>query len=313
MVAHDLTEGAPTGTLPDLLDLEPTGSRSFRAPGHGRTGNTRLAFGGAVLAQALVAAGRTVDPDRRVHSLHGWFLKPADANAPTDLTVEAIRDGGSYSTRSVTAEQGAGAVLRLTASFALPEQGAEHQVPVLDAPAPEDATPPEAVVSATGPVRHWLDQLTKRQPLEVRFAAELPRLAAARGQSAPPRQRLWLRWRDALPDDPLVHAGALAYLSDLLLLSTALAPHRTVIGAPEVAAASLDQAVWLHRPARADQWLFYDQQSPTAAGGRALCQGRLFDRSGSLVATVVQEGMIRIRPVPADAGGDDADGGNAGG
>ncbi len=285
------------GALLDLLDLERSGSWSFSARGHGRTGAGR-AFGGAAVAQALMAAGRTVAPDRAAHSLHAYFVRSADATAPTDLRVEPIRDGGSFTTRAVTAEQDGRVILRLTASFQVPEQGMEHQVPELDAPGPEaSATPEQAMATATGPVREWFERLSHRHPFEVRFAAELPRLAAGRGESADPRQRLWLRSRDALPDDPLVHTCALAYASDVLLLSSMLAPHATMIGAPGVTAASLDHAVWFHRPARADQWLLHDQESPSAAGGRALGQTRVHDASGRLVATVVQEGMIRRRAV----------------
>lgn len=285
----------PPGELADLLDLERTGSWSFRAAGHGRTGTT-LAFGGAAVAQALAAAGRTVDPGRVPHSLHAYFLRNADAAAPTDLRVEPIRDGGSYSTRSVTAEQSHGVVLRLTASFQVPEEGMEHQVPVLDAPGPEDSPGPEEAMAGTeGQVREWFERVPRRHPFDLRFAAELPRVAAGRGETAPPRQRLWLRCREALPDDVLVHTCALAYASDVLLLSTTLAPHATMIGAPDVAAASLDHAVWFHRPVRADEWFFYDQESPWAAGGRALGQGHVYDRAGRLVATVVQEGTIRRR------------------
>ena len=283
--------------IEELLELERTGETTFRAAGHGRTGTDR-AFGGAAVAQSLMAAARTVDPARVAHSVHAYFLRPAEATAPTTFRVEPIRDGGSYTTRTVTAQQGHGVVLRLTASFSVPEQGMEHQLPVLDAAGPDDSPgTAEAGATATGAVREWFETVGRRHPFELRFATELPRLAAGRGESAPPRQRLWLRARDPLPDDDLVHACALAYASDILLLSTTLAPHATMIGAPGISAASLDHAVWFHRPVRADQWFFYDQESTWAAGGRALAQGRLFDRSGGLAATVVQEGMIRRRPV----------------
>jgi acyl-CoA thioesterase-2 len=281
--------------IPELLDLARTSETTFRAAGHGRTGADR-AFGGAAIAQSLMAAARTVDQGRVVHSLHAYFLRSADATAPTTFRVEPIRDGRSYTTRSVTAEQEHGVVLRLTASFSVPEEGMEHQVLALDAPRPEDSPgPEEAGAAASGPVCDWFQTVARRHPFELRFASELPRLAAARGESAPPRQRLWLRSRDPLPDDDLLHACALAYASDILLLSTTLAPHATMIGAPDVSAASLDHAVWFHRPVRADQWLFYDQESPWA-GGRALGQGHVYDRTGRLAATVVQEGIIRRRP-----------------
>ena len=294
--ADEPGSGRQAGGLADLLELERVGSWSFRADGHGRTGAVR-AFGGAAVSQALMAAGLTVAPDRAAHSLHAYFVRGADATAPIDYRVEPVRDGGSYTTRSVTARQGDEVVLQLMASFQVPEEGMEHQVPVLDAPGPDaSASLTEAMAEATGPVREWFERVSQRHPFELRLAAPLPRLAAARGESALPRQRLWLRTRETLPDDALLHTCVLAYASDILLLSTTLAPHATMIGAPGVTAASLDHAVWFHRPVRADQWLFYEQESPWAAGGRALGQTRVHDASGRLVATVVQEGMIRRRP-----------------
>jgi acyl-CoA thioesterase II len=286
------------GGLAVLLDLEQVAGDRFRARPRSRTADR--VFGGAVAAQAVLAAGRTVDPARRLHSLHAYFLRPGDASLPTEYGVTAVRDGGSYTTRQVTTEQGGRTTLLLTASFSLPEDGWEHQVPELDAPAPDELpAPEESMADADGPVRQWLLSLPRRHPFEFRLAAELPRAAAGRGESAPPRQRFWLRSRAALPDDPLVHGAAATYASDMLLLSTSLAPHATMIGAPDVASASLDHAVWFHGPFRADEWLFYDQESSWAAGGRGLCHGRLFDRAGRLVATVAQEGMIRRRdPAP---------------
>ncbi|WP_375335653.1 hypothetical protein [Blastococcus sp. TML/C7B] len=142
-------------------------------------------------------------------------------------------------------------------------------------------------------MRSWFGDLFRRHPFELRFDGELPRVAAARGEAAPPHQRFWLRAPGALPDEPLVHAAALAYASDMLLLSTSLAPHARAVGAPDVAAASLDHAVWFHRPTRVDDWHCYEQESSWAAGGRSLMHGRVFDRSGRLVMTVAQEGMVR--------------------
>jgi acyl-CoA thioesterase-2 len=286
--------GGPPAGLAALLDLERVEEDLFRAPG--RSAAADRVFGGAVAAQALLAAGRTVAPERGVHSLHGHFLRPGDASTSTDYRVAPIRDGASYTTRRVTAEQHDQVTFELTASFQVAEAGWEHQVPELDAPAPERLPHPEEAMAGTdGLVRQWFDRLPERHPFEFRFAGELPRVAAGRGESAPPRQRFWLRCREPLTDEPLVHSCAAAYASDMLLLSTSLAPHATMIGAPDVASASLDHAVWFHRPLRADDWLFYDQESSWAGGGRTLCQGRLFDRSGRLVLTVAQEGMIRRR------------------
>lgn len=283
-----------SGGLVDLLDLAVVEPELFRAgprstvPGH--------AFGGAVAAQALYAAGRTVPPERTVHSLHAHFLRPGDVTAPTDFSVTPVRDGGSYTTRSVLAEQHGRAVLTLTASFQVAEEGWQHQLPELDAPAPEDLPTLEEVADSTdGRAREFLRWLPARHAFDFRFVGEFPRLTAVRGERAAPHQQMWVRSRAPLPDDPLTHSCGLAYASDMLLLGTALAPHGTMIGSPDVAAASLDHAVWFHEPVRIDEWLLYDQESTWAGGGRTLCRGRLFDRAGRLVATVAQEGMIRRR------------------
>ncbi len=280
------------GGLAAVLSVFPTGADTFRAGPRRR--NPERSFGGSVVAQALLAAGATVDPDRRVHSLHAYFLRVGEASSPTDFRVDRVRDGRSYGTRRVTAEQDGRAILDLTASFQVAETGWAHQVPRLDAPAPESLpTVQEAAADAPDLLRAWFGNLFQRHPFELRFDGELPRVAAARGETAPPRQRFWLRATGALPDEPLVHAAALAYASDMLLLSTSLAPHARAVGAPDVSAASLDHAVWLHEPARVDEWLLFEQESSWAAGGRCLCHARVFDAAGRLVMTVAQEGMVR--------------------
>jgi acyl-CoA thioesterase-2 len=285
----------PRTDLGDLLRLEPAGEGLFRAPG--RSSVYARAFGGAVLAQALLAAGRTVAEDREVHSLHAYFLRPGDPEQPTDYRVEPIRDGASFTTRRVTGAQRGRETLTLTASYQVPRPGFEHQVPALDASPPEDLPSPEDVLPGTdGLVRQWLGRLALRHPFDFRFDGELPRIAASRGEGAPPVQRFWFRCRDRLADDPLVHACAAAYATDMLLLSTAVAPHGTMIGAPGLETASLDHAVWFHRPVRVDDWLFFDQESSWAAGARGLCSGRVFDREGRLVLSVAQEGMVRTKP-----------------
>lgn len=289
------TEDDPRTDLRELLRLEQVDDGLFRAGG--RPSVYARTFGGAVLAQALAAAGGTVPGDREAHSLHAYFLRPGDPEQPTDYRVEPIRDGASYTTRRVTGAQRGRETVTLTASFQLPRDGFEHQVPALDAPPPEELPSPEDVLPGTeGLVRQWLGRLALRHPFDFRFAAELPRLAASRGEGAPPVQRFWFRCRDPLPDDPLVHGCAAAYATDMLLLSTAVAPHGTMIGAPGLETASLDHAVWFHRPVRVDDWLFFDQESSWAAGSRGLCSGRVFDRAGRLVLTVAQEGMVRTRP-----------------
>src|SRR3954451_1664389 len=291
----------PAIGLADLLVLEQVDDDVFRGPARG--GAAARVFGGAVAAQALVAAGRTVPEPGAPHSLHAYFLRPGDAARPFELRVDRVRDGGSFTTRQVTAEQGGAATLVLSASFQGPEEGFEHQGPRLDAPAPDALPgPAEAVHGAVGPARDWLDVLAGRHPFDFRFDGELPRFAAARGEAAAPRQRFWFRCRDPLPDDPLVHAGVLAYATDMLLLSTSVAPHAIAIGNPALVSASLDHAVWFHHPVRAGDWLFYDQESSWAAGGRGLCSGRIFDRDGRLAVSVVQEGMIRRRATRPPSG-----------
>ncbi|WP_347056985.1 acyl-CoA thioesterase domain-containing protein [Blastococcus sp. HT6-30] len=286
--------GAGSGGLAELLRLEAAPPGRFRAGP--RSAVPGPAFGGAVAAQALLAAGRTVPPERAVHSIHGHFLRPGDVTAPTDFSVTPVRDGGSYSTRSVVAEQHGAAVFALTASFHVTEEGWAHQLPQLDAPAPEELPTLEEVADASeGPAREWLRWLAQRHPFDIRFAGDSPRLAAARGERRPPLQQFWLRSRTPVPDEPLAHGCGITYASDMLLLGTALTPHGTMIGEPGVAAASLDHAVWFHEPARIDQWLLFDQESSWAGRGRTLCRGRLFDRAGRLVATVAQEGMLRRR------------------
>ncbi len=298
MQVNDVTTpGSPAGDpvpggLRSVLSVSPTGPDAFRAGPRRRV--AERSFGGAVIAQALLAAGATVAADRPVHSLHAYFLRSGDASLPTDLRVDRIRDGGSYSTRRVTAAQGDRAILDLTASFQVAEPGFTHQVPELRAPEPETLpTVAESAADAPGPLREWFGGLFARHPFELRFDGELPRMAAARGETAAPAQRFWLRAAEALPEEPLVHAAALAYASDMLLLSTSLAPHARAVGAPDVAAASLDHALWVHRPVRVDQWLCYEQESSWAAGGRAMMHGRVFDAAGRLVMTVAQEGMVR--------------------
>jgi acyl-CoA thioesterase-2 len=288
------TADAPPVTFAALLALDQVEPDLFHAPGH--AGPPERTFGGTVVAQALLAAGRTVAPDRSAHSLHAYFLRPGDASAPTDYRVTAIRDGATYATRQVVATQHGRSTFLLTASFQLPEDGREHQLPRLDAPPPEQLpTLEEASADVGGALGRWFARLPLARPLDLRFDGELPRAAAARGEAAAPRHRFWLRTREHLPDAQLPHSCVVAYASDMLLLSTALAPHATAPGAPDIAAASVDHAVWFHRPFRADEWLFHEQESSLAFGGRALCHGRLFTRDGDLVATVAQEAMIRDR------------------
>jgi acyl-CoA thioesterase-2 len=280
-------------TLEQILDLEPLDRDLFR--GRTRPTQTLRTFGGEVASQALVAAGRTVDGERGVHSLHAYFLRPGNPKAPLIYRVDRIRDGGSFTTRRVVATQSGEAVFHLSASFQAPEAGSfHHQVPQLTAPAPDQLPPGSVVMADADPAnREWFSLVSAMFPLEIRFPEELPRFAAARGEVRPPRQRIWVRAAHRLPDDPLWHACAATYASDLFLLGTSGAPHGVVIGTKDIRVASLDHAVWFHDPFRADDWLLIDMESTWAGHGRALCRSSFFRQDGVLVASVVQEGMVR--------------------
>lgn len=282
-----------TGGMREILELERLEDHVFRGRFR-ETGSPRV-FGGEVAAQALMAAGRTVPEDRLVHSLHARFLRPGDPSEPTVYRVDPMRDGGSFTTRRTVAVQRGEPVFHLTASFHRLEEGYEYRQDPVERPAPEglpDAG--EAFAAADEGTRRWFSDTHRGLPLEVRPAGELPRFATVRGETAPPRQGFWFRAREPLADDPLVHACVVAYASDLLLLTVAAAPHGLVL---ETAFqfGSLDHALWLHGPVRADAWLFYDQEAVWSGRARALCRGSLSDRSGRPVGAVMQEGLIRPR------------------
>jgi acyl-CoA thioesterase-2 len=263
--------------LVDILDLERIEEDIFRG-GSPERGPQRV-FGGQVAAQALVAAGRTTPDDRAVHSLHAYFIRPGDPDVPIVYTVDRTRDGRSFSTRRVTAIQHGQVIFTLSASFHRPEPGLEHQVPMPEAPEP--------------------DTLRERsiglRQVEIRYAGESP-WARAEGVQREPRNTVWIRARGPLPDDPLVHVCAVAYISDMSLLDSVLLAHGLRWDAPGLTAASLDHAMWFHGPFRADEWLLYAQESPAASGARGLAQGRIFRHDGRLIASVVQEGLIRWTP-----------------
>ena len=253
--------------LVDLLDLEPLEVNLFR--GVSPDDHRQRVFGGQVAGQALVAAGRTVDQGR-VHSLHAYFLRPGDPAVPIIYDVDRIRDGRSFTTRRVIAIQHGQAIFNLSASFHVDEAGPEHQAAMPDAPRPEandgDDDEPKAI--------------------DLRPVPGQP----------PGCARVWFRADGRLPDDPLLHACVVAYASDLSLLDTTLSPHGLSIETTpgRIMLASLDHAMWFHRPFRADEWLLYDQDSPVSHGARAFARGTIFAGStGALVASVVQEGLVR--------------------
>jgi acyl-CoA thioesterase-2 len=285
--------------LAEILGLERLEEFLFR----GRatpTESTRM-FGGEVAAQALMAAGRTVRADRPVHSLHAYFLRPGDPSEPVLYHVDATRDGASFSTRRAIGLQRGKPIFQLSASFHSPEPGYRHEPAAAPRPDPEGlASSEETLAHADAETRRWFERVHREMPIELRFVTGPGRTAAAADHR--PVHRFWFRSAHPLPDDPLLHACAVAYASDLLLLASALTPHRPSID-DGIMFASLDHTLWLHRPPRADNWLFYDQEGLWAGDARALCRGTLSDRSGRLVANVVQEGLIRVPNHGGDATG----------
>lgn len=279
----------------DVLDLERIEQTIFR----GRSPRESLlrVFGGQVAGQAMVAAGRTVDDDRVVHSLHGYFLRPGDPYAPIVYEVDRTRDGRSFTTRRVTAVQHGETIFTMSASFQRQEDGVEHQAPMPVTPDPEGLPRREDTMPADAP-RPTTTGRALRWPLDVRYVDHAPGDTVAHGE---PRNRVWLRADGQLPDPStprgrLLHACVLTYASDLTLLESAVFPHAPQGAvAREVDIASLDHAVWFHRPFRVDDWMLYVQESPNAGSGRGLATGRLYRRDGALVASVVQEGLIRQR------------------
>lgn len=280
--------------LVELLDLERIEDDLFRGLSP-QTGQQRI-FGGQVAAQALVAAGRTVPTDRAVHSLHAYFLVGGDPAVPVVYQVDRIRDGRSFTTRRVVAIQHGRAIFHLSASFQVPEEGVAHADPMPDVPGP-DQVPTMEELLAQHP--ELLAGFRRRPwPIERRYVGRPPFIARAADDSpAAARAAVWIRASSPLPDDPLLHVCVLTYASDMTLLDSVLLPHDMSFVNGTVVGASLDHAIWFHRPFRADRWLLYDQHSPSANGGRGLATGQIFTRDGHLAASVVQEGLVR-RPWP---------------
>ena len=280
-----VTGQAALDELVGLLDLEQLELNLFRgiSPPHSPT----RVFGGQVAGQALVAAGRTVQPERAVHSLHSYFLRPGDPRVPIVFDVERVRDGRSFTTRRVRAVQHGEVIFTLGASFQLPQRGVEHaEPPPSGVPAPEDL--PDLGEWLRGE-RTFLSGVPR--PLDLRFV-EAPLWTSRRGPATDEPQRVWMRADGTLPHDPMLHVCLLTYASDLTLLASVLAPHPLPMS--QVAMASLDHAMWFHHPFRADEWLLYECRSPSASGSRGLATGRFFTRDGRLVVTAVQEGMVRV-------------------
>ncbi|WP_072395970.1 acyl-CoA thioesterase II [Hyphomicrobium sp. CS1GBMeth3] len=278
--------------LLEVLDLEQLEVDLFR--GISPQNGWQRVYGGQVLGQALTAAGRTVDPSRTAHSLHGYFLLGGDPAHPIIYEVERIRDGSSFTTRRVKAIQHGRAIFSMSASFHKEEEGFEHAVAMPDVPQPEE------LPSAAERVAELIDALPpdmrsywqRENPIELK-PVDVSRYLSR--EPHPPTQHFWLKANGRLADDPLLHQAVLAYASDFTLLDTALIAHGKLLFDRDIQLASLDHAMWLHCPFRADDWLLYSQDSPAAAGARGFCRGTFFTRAGRLVASTVQEGLIRKR------------------
>ena len=280
-----------------LLDLEQIEVNIFR----GRSPEERMqrVFGGQVAGQALVAAGRTVPDGRPVHSLHAYFIRPGDPAVPLVYTVDQVRDGRSFTTRRVTAVQHGKPIFTLSASFHQPEDGYEHAAPMPVVPRPEELRSNAERLSAALGLE--LPSHMRGEPIELRtvgpLSVELARDPSLRDKYDH-RNLVWVRVTGPLPDQPLLHVVLMTYASDLTLLETALLEHGASWLDGRSTGASLDHAMWFHRPFRADQWLLYAQESPVAHGGRVFARGQVFTADGELVVSVVQEGLIRITGTP---------------
>lgn len=284
----------PMEQLIETLDLEHIEENLYR--GSSPDAGWQRVFGGQVIAQALTAAQRSVEASRFVHSLHAYFLRPGDPSIPILYQVERLRDGKSFTTRRVVAVQHGKAIFAMSASFHVEEPGYDHQIAM---PA---VTPPEKLMAeakmktlflADAPDsvrRYW----TRPRPVEIRPTSLVHYMSS---EKLEPRQEVWVRITGSLPADRNLKVAVLAYLSDMTLLDTSLYAHGTSIFDQNLQAASLDHAMWFHRPVELDDWLLYAQDSPSASGARGMTRGNLFSRDGRLVASVAQEGLIRRKAV----------------
>ena len=285
-------EAGARGSLLSILDLEPLEENLFR--GRSPQQGWQRVFGGQVLGQALVAAVRTVPADRVAHSLHAYFLLPGDPSRPIVYNVERVRDGGSFTTRRVTGIQHGRAMFVMSASFHIAEPGLDHQDAMPKVPPPEEL-PSEQQLKAKM-LAHLPENMKsyweRERPIEMR-PVDVSRYFAREKRA--PEQMVWMRASGRLPDAFPLHQCVLAYASDFTLLDTALIAHGKLMFDKDIQLASLDHALWLHRPFRADEWLLYAQDSPSSHGARGFCRGSIFTRDGVLVASVAQEGLMRQR------------------
>jgi acyl-CoA thioesterase-2 len=282
--------GKSLDRLIELLNLEQIEENIFR--GVSPEERVQRVFGGQVAGQALVAAGRTVPADRPVHSLHAYFIRPGDPSVPLIYIVDRVRDGRSFTTRRVSAIQHGKTIFTLSASFHQPEPGPVHADPMPDVP-PPDAIEPTSDRLA----RYFGEQMPKElrdNPIELRSVGPLSIEAERDPSLRTTRNLVWLRVNGDLPDDPLLHVCLMTYASDMTLLDPVLLGHGLSWMDGRTRGASLDHAMWFHRPFRIDQWLLYAQESPIAYGARGLARGEVFTQGGDLVVSVVQEGLIRV-------------------
>ena len=284
----------PTASLLSLLNLSPADGAQTDEDifvGGSQQEPRKRVFGGQVLGQSLVAAARTVEPGRLMHSMHGYFLRPGDTEVPITFGVQRLRDGRSFSARRTHAYQNGVPILSMISSFQEPDDGLDHQVEMPDGiPDPESLpTTAELLQGIDHPVaKAWSHQ----RPMDIRHV-EKPVYFEA-GPEKVARNAVWMKTFGPMPEDQNLHRAALAYASDYTLLESVLRRHGLAWSARGMSVASLDHAMWWHRPLRVDDWLLYVQESPSASGARGLASGRIFNRAGELVATVAQEGMIRI-------------------
>jgi acyl-CoA thioesterase II len=275
--------------LLDLLDLEQIEVNIFR----GRSPDERVqrVFGGQVAGQALVAAGRTVPPERPVHSLHAYFIRPGDPAVPIVYMVDRVRDGRSFTTRRVSAVQHGKVIFTLSASFHHPEPGPQHAVAMPEVPRPEEVPSlTERLEKVFGPLS---DSFHRNRPIDLRLVGPLTHEAQRDPTLRATESLVWLRVDGELPDDPMLHVCLMTYASDMTLLDSVLLAHGLSWADGRTTGASLDHAMWFHRPFRADRWLLYAQETPAAYGARGLARGQVFTDTGELVVSVVQEGLIR--------------------
>ena len=283
----------PLNKIIETLDLEEIELNHYLAtsPNEG----WQRVYGGQVIGQALVAASRTVSADRSAHSLHGYFLRAGDTDIPILYKVDRIRDGKSFNTRRVVAVQRGQAIFTMSISFQVEEEGLNHQFAMPEVPLP-DALPTDEEIrqqQAQSWPAEFQDSFLGSSAIQVKPIDPVDMLHP---EPAPPVQRCWMRCGETLPDDPRIHQCVLAYLSDWSLLDTATRPHAVSFMQDNVQVASLDHAMWFHRPFRADEWLLYDQDSPSANGARGFNRGLIYNRAGELVASTTQEGLVRIHP-----------------